>query len=74
MTLPIKTYWASLAHTIFEMNKYLIKHEATLLAVCAIVSPADVVAVGAAFTAIHTFATLFEKIHSLVDPNAPPDE
>lgn len=74
MALPIKTYWASLAHTIFEMDKYLTKHQTTLVAVATIVSPVDVPAVVAAIASIHTFAVLFEKIHSLVDPFAPPDE
>jgi hypothetical protein len=72
--LPIKTYYPTLARTIFELGKFITKHRATLLAVCAIVSPADAVAVDSAFTAILTFVTLFEKIHSIIDPNAPPEE
>jgi hypothetical protein len=74
MTLPIKTYWPSLARETYNMCRFITKHQAKLIAICTIVSAGDVPAVAAAFTSIATFCTLFEKIHSLVDPNAPPNE
>lgn len=73
-TLPIKTYWASMAHQIYTMCRFITRHQSTMLAVTAVVSPTDVVAVQAAFASIQTFCVLFEKIHQLVDPNAPPSE
>ena len=73
-TYPIKTYYASSAHALFELSKFLVKHRAVILAVTALASPADVVAVSEAIAAIVGFAELFERIHSIIDPNAPPSE
>jgi hypothetical protein len=73
-TVPLKSGWASLAHSIYEMSKFVTKHGAKLIAVATVVSPVDVPAIVAAFAAIQTFAALFERIHVLVDPNASPTE
>jgi hypothetical protein len=71
---PIKTYYAEQARLMYRIAKYVTKHQATMLAVCAALDPADLAAVSAAFVALQAYAVLFEHVHSIVDPNAPPDE
>jgi hypothetical protein len=73
-TAPIKTYYAEHARRMYELAKYITKHQAVMLAVCAALDPADLSLVTAAFTALQSYAILFERVHSSVDPNAPPDE
>lgn len=74
MPLPIRTYWAQLARTVYETDKFLTKHQATLIATATVVDPVDVVAITAAFAALHAAAILFLHVHSLIDPNARPSE
>jgi hypothetical protein len=63
-----------MARTLSELSKFIVTHQTKILAVCAVASPVDVPAVSAALTAIVTFAALFERIHAIIDPNAPPSE
>lgn len=74
MALPIKTYWAGVAHATYILCRFINKHQARMIAVCAAVSPGDVAAAAAAFSAIDAACTLFQHVHSLVDPAAPPSE
>lgn len=74
MAYPIKTYYPTMAHVLHELSKFIVKHKAVILSVTAIASPADVAAVSAALDAIVGFDALFERIHSIIDPAAPPDE
>ena len=74
MTLPRKTYWATLAHLLYVLCKYITKHRVTLLAVADTVAPSDHAAIVAAFDAITSACALFLAVHALVDPNAPPSE
>lgn len=71
---PIKTYYPSMAHELFELAKFIVKHKAVILAVTAVASPVDVPAVSAGLDAIVAFAALVERIHSIIDPVAPPSE
>jgi len=71
---PIKTYYAKQAKQMYEIAKYVTKHQVVMLAVCAALDPADLAAVTAAFAALQAYAVLFERVHSIIDPNAPPDE
>lgn len=72
MTVPIRPFWPTLANEIHRMCLFIQTHQVTLLAVCAAVSPADLGAVTAAFTALNTFCTLFLEVMGHVDPNWKP--
>jgi hypothetical protein len=73
-TYPIKTFFPSAARALYDIARFLVKHRTKMLAIVAIASPGDSAAVAAAIDAIITAAALFERVHSIIDPNAPPEE
>jgi len=73
-TLPIKTYFPSWAQRVHSQARFLVKHRAAILAVVAIVSPGDLVAVTAGIDGAIALAGLVERIHAIIDPNAPAGE
>lgn len=72
MSLPIKTFWPTLAQSIYHTCRFIQTHQATILAVCASVDPEDLAAVEAALIAINGACSLFINVMQHVDPNWKP--